>query len=80
MESYRDYKKHESKIITKKNKTTFDNNIYTFDIEVTSYLKLDGVIYRQKDYELFNQKEKDRCEFYSLMYIWMLGINDNVYY
>ena len=80
MESYKNYKKHESKIITKKNKTTFDNNIYTFDIEVTSYLKLDGVIYRQKDYELFNQKEKDRCEFYSLMYIWMLGINDQVYF
>ncbi len=75
------YKNHESKIITKSdNKTKFDNNIYTFDIEVTSYIKLDGIQYRQSDYEEFSEKEKDRCDFYSIMYIWMFGINDTVYY
>ncbi len=73
------YKSHESKIIETKHKK-FDNNIYTFDIEVTSYIKLKGKQYNQNVYESFTQKEKDKCEFYSIMYIWMFGINDTVYY
>ena len=76
---WNNYKGHESKIITTKHKK-FDNNIYTFDIEVTSYLKLKGKQYPQTVYEDFTQKQKDKCEFHSIMYIWMLGINDNVYY
>ena len=74
------YTCHESKIITKKDKRNFDNNIYTFDIEVTSYIKLNGIQYSQDQYEEFTQKEKDKCEFHSIMYIWMFGINDVVYY
>ena len=76
---YKEYKKHDSLIIGKKSKKV-DNNIYSFDIETTSYLKLDGIQYDPKSYENFNQKEKDRCEFYSIMYIWMFSINDIVYY
>ena len=72
------YSKHESDIrgIRKK----FDNNIYTFDIETTSYLKLDGKIYNNLDYLKFNQEEKDNSIKCSCMYIWMFGINDTVYY
>lgn len=58
----------------------FDNNIYTFDIETTSYLILDGKQYNTLDYESFSEKEKARCEKRSCMYIWMFGVNDNVYY
>ena len=76
---WNNYKGHESKIIKTKKKV-FDNNIYTFDIEVTSYIKLKGKQYNQNMYESFTQKEKDKCEFHSIMYIWMLGINDTVYY
>ena len=73
------YKNHESKIIKNKTKS-FDNNIYTFDIEVTSYLKLHGKQYKQDVYESFTQKQRDKCTFHSIMYIWMFGINDTVYY
>lgn len=74
------YKGHESKIIVKKDKKEYDNNIYTFDIEVTSYIKLNGKQYSQSVYEDFTKKQKDKCIFHSIMYIWMLGINDTVYY
>lgn len=72
------YNKHESDIrgIRKK----FDNNIYTFDIETTSYLILDGKVYNNLDYLRFNQEEKDNSIKCSCMYIWMFGINDTVYY
>ena len=76
---WNNYKGHESKIIETKHKK-FDNNIYTFDIEVTSYIKLNGKQYSTDTYEDFTQKQKDKCVFHSIMYIWMLGINDTVYY
>ena len=74
-----EYKSHEPQLVTIKKKV-FDNNIYSFDIEVTSYIKLNGVQYSQDKYDEFNQKEKDKCECHSIMYIWMFGINDTVYY
>lgn len=58
----------------------FDNNIYTFDIETTSYIKLNGQIYKAEDYQKLSKKKQEECEFYSNMYIWMFGINDDVYY
>jgi len=58
----------------------YDNNIYTFDIETSSYFILDGVIHNQLDYDKLSQKEKDRAIKRSHMYIWMFGINDIVYY
>jgi hypothetical protein len=72
------YNKHESDIkgIRKK----FDNNIYTFDIETTSYLILDGKVYNNLDYLKFSGEEKDNSIKCSCMYIWMFGINDIVYY
>ena len=74
-----EYKSHEPQLVEKKKKV-FDNNIYSFDIEVTSYIKLNGIQYSQDKYDEFNQKEKDKCECHSIMYIWMFGINDIVYY
>lgn len=80
MKYYKEYQKHTPNVITKKDDKMYDNTIYTFDIEVSSYLKLDGNIYTQDKYEDFTDKEKDRCDTYSIMYIWMFGINDQVYY
>ena len=77
---YKKYKYHSPEIIGKNKKKKVDNNIYTFDIETTSYLKLNGKQYDPNSYENFSQKEKDMTEFYSIMYIWMFGINDVVYY
>lgn len=58
----------------------FDNNIYTFDIETTSYIILNDKQYNTIDYLNFNTKEKDACLFNSNMYIWMFGINNIIYY
>lgn len=76
---YKEYKYHKPLIIGKKGKKV-DNNIYSFDIETTSYLKLNGKIYNASSYENFNKKEKEQVEYYSIMYIWMFSINDTVYY
>ena len=78
MKYYKLYTGHEPLIIGKKKKV--DNNIYTFDIETTSYLILNGKIYDSNSYENFTDSEKEECEKHSLMYIWMFGINDSVYY
>lgn len=61
-------------------KKKFDNNIYTVDIESTSYIVLDDVVYPAIKYNEIDDKEKERCSKCSLMYIWQFGINDVVYY
>ena len=76
---YKEYKYHDPIILGRKGNKV-DNNIYSFDIETTSYLKLDGVIYNPNDYEKLTSKQRDKVEFYSIMYIWMFSINDTVYY
>ena len=76
---YKNYKYHNPIILGRKGNKV-DNNIYSFDIETTSYIKLNGKIYNASCYEDFNQKEKGLSEFYSIMYIWMFSINDIVYY
>lgn len=58
----------------------YDNNIYTFDIETSSYYILDGEVYPAINYDKLLEKDKNRCIKRSHMYIWMFGINDIVYY
>ena len=65
---YKEYKYHNPIILGRKGNKV-DNNIYSFDIETTSYLKLDGVIYNPNDYEKLTSKQRDKVEFYSIMYI-----------
>lgn len=76
---YKEYIYH-SPILVGKGKKVVDNNIYSFDIETTSYIKLNGILYNASCYENFNEKERNSAEFYSIMYIWMFSINDKVYY
>lgn len=61
----------------KKNKPTSDT-IYTFDIEVSSLFKIDGV-WRSFDYSK-DQKEYAGIEKCGIPYIFMFGVNDVVYY
>lgn len=61
-------------------KKVFDNNIYTFDIETTSFINLYGEIYPAIKYDLLNDKEKEDSVAGAFMYIWQFGINDTVYY
>ena len=72
------YKGHESNIQGKRKKV--DNTVYTFDIETTSYLILDGKQINASNYLKLNQEDRKKCEYRCCMYIWMLGINDMVYY
>ena len=58
----------------------YDNNIYSFDIETSSYYILDGLIYPAIMYDKLDEKDKKRCIKRSNMYIWMFSINNLVYY
>ena len=78
MKYYKEYKGHNPVLIGKKK--IYDNTIYSFDIETTSYLILNGKIYNSSYYETFTKEEQELCEKHSMMYIWMFGINDDVYY
>jgi hypothetical protein len=69
---------HEKKILGKRK--LVDNNIYTLDIETSSYFFLDEKQHNGLEYDSLSQEEKDRAIKCSCMYIWMLGINDTIYY
>lgn len=71
-------KGHEPNI--KGNRKYYDTNIYTFDIETSSYYILDGKVYPAIKYDDLEDKEKQRAIKRSHMYIWMFGINDIVYF
>ena len=75
---YKEYKYHNYNVIGKRK--TFDDTIYSFDIETTSYIKYDEKIYQADYYQKLNKKEQEKCEFGSNMYIWQFSINDTVYY
>lgn len=76
---YKNFFKKKFNLIKKKNKV-FCNDIFTFDIETTSIVILNGKKYPAIKYLNFTEKEKKECEFYSFMYIWQFSINDKVYY
>ena len=72
------YKSHTPDIVGIRKKV--DNNIYSFDIETTSYLVLDGEIINAFDYQKLSKSDRDRSLKFSNMYIWQFSINDVVYY
>ena len=57
-----------------------DNTIYTFDIESTSYLDLNGEQINACDYLSLSEADREAAIPKGLMYIWQFSINDNVYY
>ena len=75
---YKEWIPHKSNILGKRKKV--DNTIYTFDIETTSYFILNEKQYNSLEYDNLTDKEKEDAIKRSCMYIWMLGINDTVYY
>lgn len=78
MKYWKEYNGHVPDIRGKRNK--FDNTIYTFDIETTSFLILDGEQLSADKYDALSDQDKKKAIPMSNMYIWMLGINDEVYY
>lgn len=57
-----------------------EDTIYTFDIETSSILVLNEEIISSDKYDDLTDSDKDKCIKIGFMYIWMLGINDNVFY
>ena len=72
------YHGHKSDIKGKRKQ--YDNNIYTFDIETSSYYILYDKIYSAIEYDKLSEEDKKNTIKKSHMYIWMFGINDVVYY
>lgn len=75
---WNEYQGHKSDLRGKKKKV--DNNIYTFDIETTSYISLNGQVYSSYEYLKLDKKSQADCIKGAFMYIWMFGINDTIYY
>ena len=78
MEYWTEYQGHLPDIQGKRKK--FDNTIYTFDIETTSYLILNNKQIPALDYLKLSKQEQQECIFMSNMYIWMFSVNEKVYY
>lgn len=78
MKYWSEYYGHEVDIKGKRKK--YDNTIYTFDIETTSFLILNNEQIPAVKYLQLSKKEQEECNFMSTMYIWMFGINGTVYY
>lgn len=72
------YDGHNGDICGKRKK--FDNTIYAFDIETTSYLILNGKQIPAIDYLKLSEKEQKDAIKCATMYIWQFSINEIVYY
>ena len=75
MYHWTEYYGHEFDVIGR-----LDNTIYSFDIETTSYLDLNGRQINACDYLALKDEERDEALPKGLMYIWQFSINENVYY
>lgn len=71
-----EYHGHEIDVVSKK----VDNTIYTFDIESTSYLILNGEIISASEYLNLNEEDREKSLPCACMYIWQFSINETVYY
>ena len=78
MRYWTEYNGHSVDVVGKKKKV--DNTIYTFDIETTSYLILDGKVINARLYPTLDEDEQKRCLKQACMYVWQFSINDQVYY
>ena len=76
MVHWSEYHGHEIDVVSKK----VDNTIYTFDIESTSYLILNGEIISASEYLNLNEEDREKALPCACMYIWQFSINETVYY
>lgn len=72
------YKKHEYEIIGRKER--YESTVFVLDIETSSYLILNDKQISASDYLKLDEKERKESLYNACMYIWMLSINDIVYY
>ena len=55
-------------------------DVFTFDIETTSVINLDGSYLSAIEYQNLSKESQERVEFLAFPYIWQFSINDTVYY
>lgn len=75
MKYWTEYHGHDFEQIKK-----IDNTIYTFDIETSSYLKINSEIVPGCEYLKLSDADKDAAIPMSSMYVWQFSINNEVYY
>ena len=75
---YKYFEKYEIKLSGTRKRV--DQNIYSFDIETTSFIELGGKYHEGLYYDKLTEDEKKLSIPHSTMYIWMFSINDTVYY
>lgn len=78
MKLWKEFKSYEFNIEGKTKKICQD--IFTFDIETTSLLKINGSYLSASEYQKLDKESQELSEFLAFPYIWQLGINDIVYY
>ena len=78
MKLWKEYNGHVIKEVGKRKK--YDNTIFTFDIETTSYFIFRGQQHKTIDYLKLSEDEQKECIFMSTMYIWMFSVDSEVYY
>ena len=78
MTYYKFFKGFVSKPVGKKK--IYEDNVFVLDIETTSCIKVNNKILTSEEYEYLNEKDKKTCQKISFMYIWMISVNDKVYY
>lgn len=78
MQYWNKFNYHKAEIVGKKKK--FDNTIYSFDIETSSFYIKDYKQCKSIKYLDLSDKEKRESIPMATMYIWMFSINTQVYY
>lgn len=74
------YKQHDNYEVKQYNRIKYDNNIYTFDIETSSYFSIDGIEnHAAEHYKKYHADAAD-VDYRSTMYVWQFSVNDTVYY
>lgn len=75
MKIWSEYQGHDYSVHNK-----YDQTIYTFDIETSSYLILNDQIINGINYLDLNEAEREAAIAQATMYIWQFGINNEIYY
>lgn len=78
MKFWKEFKGYNFNIQGKSKKLCQD--IFTFDIETTNILSLDGSFLPASKYQDLDEKSQELCEFLAFPYIWQFGINDEIYF
>ena len=75
MKIWSEYQGHDYSVHNK-----YDQTIYTFDIETSSYLILNNQIIAGVNYLNLTEAEREAAIAQATMYIWQFGINNEIYY